>query len=92
VPNKAELVAEFLFDLVEDLNAPRYRLPLSGPTHLVPVNLDYTEIGDDLAGCPFRLGATRRDNGTSTLRPRCVSSENSYAPTSWFATTTPPGS
>jgi glyoxylase-like metal-dependent hydrolase (beta-lactamase superfamily II) len=50
VPNKPELVAEFLFDLVEDLNAPRYRLQLSGPTYLVPVNLDYTEIGDGLAG------------------------------------------
>src|ERR1700722_14930189 len=50
VPNKPELVAEFLFDLVEDLSASRYRLQLSGPTHLVPVSLDYTEIGDGLAG------------------------------------------
>jgi hypothetical protein len=50
VPDEPELVAEFLFDLVEDLDAARYRLQLSGPTHLVPVNLDYTEIGDGLAG------------------------------------------
>jgi len=50
VPNEPELVAEFLFDLVEDLNGPRYRLQLSGPTHLVPVNLDYIEIGDGLSG------------------------------------------
>ncbi len=49
-PDEPELVAEFLFDLVEDLVADRYRLQLSGPTHLVPVNLDYTEIGDGLAG------------------------------------------
>jgi glyoxylase-like metal-dependent hydrolase (beta-lactamase superfamily II) len=50
VPDEPELVAEFLFDLVEDLGGDRYRLQLSGPTHLVPVNLDYTEIGDGLAG------------------------------------------
>ena len=50
VPGDPELVAEFLFDLVEDLGADRYRLHLSGPTHLVPVNLDYTEVGDGLAG------------------------------------------
>jgi len=50
IPGDSELVAEFLFDLVEDLSAARYRLRLSGPTHLVPVNLDYTEVGDGLAG------------------------------------------
>jgi glyoxylase-like metal-dependent hydrolase (beta-lactamase superfamily II) len=49
-PDRPELVAEFLFDLVEDLGADRYRLVLSGPTHLVPVNLSYTEVGDGLAG------------------------------------------
>ncbi|HEX3722173.1 MAG TPA: MBL fold metallo-hydrolase [Nitrolancea sp.] len=49
-PGEPELVAEFLFDLVEDLSAARYRLQLSGPTHLVPVNLGYREIGDGLAG------------------------------------------
>jgi glyoxylase-like metal-dependent hydrolase (beta-lactamase superfamily II) len=49
-PGDPEAVAEFLFDLVEDLSADRYRLQLSGPTHLVPVNLDYAEVGDGLAG------------------------------------------
>jgi glyoxylase-like metal-dependent hydrolase (beta-lactamase superfamily II) len=50
VPGEPELVAEFITDLVEDLNGARYRLQLRGPTHLVPVNLDYTEVGNDRAG------------------------------------------
>jgi glyoxylase-like metal-dependent hydrolase (beta-lactamase superfamily II) len=50
LPDESELVAEFLFDLTEDLSADRYRLHLSGPTHLVPVNLDYVEVGNGLAG------------------------------------------
>jgi hypothetical protein len=69
VPNKPELVAEFLFDLVEDLNAPRYRLQLSGPTHLVPVNLDYTEIGDGLAGHVERDRRTQATRGYDRKRP-----------------------
>jgi glyoxylase-like metal-dependent hydrolase (beta-lactamase superfamily II) len=49
-PDQPELVAEFLFDLVEDVVDDRYRLHLTGPTHLVPVDLNYTEVGDGLAG------------------------------------------
>jgi glyoxylase-like metal-dependent hydrolase (beta-lactamase superfamily II) len=49
-PDQPELVAEFQFDLVEDLSEPRYELTLTGPTHLVPVELSYTETSDGVSG------------------------------------------
>jgi glyoxylase-like metal-dependent hydrolase (beta-lactamase superfamily II) len=49
-PDQPELVAEFKFDLVEDLSEPRYELTLTGPTHLVPVELSYTETSDGTSG------------------------------------------
>ncbi|WP_405059470.1 MBL fold metallo-hydrolase [Kribbella sp. NBC_01505] len=49
-PEQPELVAEFQFDLTEDLTDPRYELTLTGPTHLVPVELSYTETSDGTTG------------------------------------------
>jgi glyoxylase-like metal-dependent hydrolase (beta-lactamase superfamily II) len=49
-PDRPELVAEFRFDLTEDLTEPQYELHLAGPTHLVPVDLDYTETSNGTDG------------------------------------------
>ncbi|MCE7003741.1 MBL fold metallo-hydrolase [Kibdelosporangium philippinense] len=49
-PHKPEAVAEFAFTLVDEIGGPRYKLSLSAQTHLVPTELDYTEIGNGSTG------------------------------------------
>jgi glyoxylase-like metal-dependent hydrolase (beta-lactamase superfamily II) len=49
-PSRTDAVAEFAFTLVQDLDRPRYRLVLTGETHLVPAMLSYTEIGNGELG------------------------------------------
>jgi hypothetical protein len=36
--------------VVDDVTGSRYRLALRGPTHLVPAELDYVEVGNGSAG------------------------------------------
>jgi glyoxylase-like metal-dependent hydrolase (beta-lactamase superfamily II) len=49
-PGTPEAVAEFSYTVVDDVTGPRYRLALSGPTHLVPAELDYVEVGNGAGG------------------------------------------
>jgi glyoxylase-like metal-dependent hydrolase (beta-lactamase superfamily II) len=49
-PDKPEAVAEFSYTVIDELTGPRYRLALTGPTHLVPAELDYVEVGNGGAG------------------------------------------
>jgi glyoxylase-like metal-dependent hydrolase (beta-lactamase superfamily II) len=49
-PDKPEAVAEFSYTVIDELTASRYRLALTGPTHLVPADLDYVEVGNGAAG------------------------------------------
>ena len=49
-PGTPEAVAEFSYTVVDDVIGSRYRLALSGKTHLVPAELDYVEVGNGSAG------------------------------------------
>ena len=49
-PGKPEAVAEFTYTVIDELSGSRYRLALTGPTHLVPAELNYVEIGNGGAG------------------------------------------
>jgi glyoxylase-like metal-dependent hydrolase (beta-lactamase superfamily II) len=49
-PGKPEAVAEFSYKVIDELTGSRYRLALTGPTHLVPAELDYVEVGNGGAG------------------------------------------
>jgi glyoxylase-like metal-dependent hydrolase (beta-lactamase superfamily II) len=49
-PGTPEAVAEFSYTVVDDVTGSRYRLALRGPTHLVPAELDYVEVGNGSAG------------------------------------------
>jgi glyoxylase-like metal-dependent hydrolase (beta-lactamase superfamily II) len=49
-PGKPEAVAEFSYTVTDELAGSRYRLALRGPTHLVPADLDYVEVGNGGAG------------------------------------------